>query len=192
MASSMLVTTSDTIQGTQTVRYLDLVSAHVVLGSNVLSEFKASFVDFFGGRSGTYQNKLREIYDHARSELEREAMTLGANAIIGFRIDFDEISGKGVSMFMVSAIGTAVQVEYSDPRALDQATDSRVISCDSLQKQIRRTTIVNGLQSGTLPLEATWNYLFLNPIDDILPPYWPFILRQSRRRSVRCRYKMFC
>lgn len=181
MASKMLVTTSDTIQGAQTVRYLDLVSAHVVLGSNVLSEFKASFVDFFGGRSGTYQNKLREIYDHARSEIEREAMTLGANAIVGFRIDFDEISGKGVSMFMVSAIGTAVQVEYSDPRALDQAQDHRVVSCDSLQKQIHKTTIVNRLRAKTFPSEATWDYLFRNPIDDIFAPLLTFYIEAIKK-----------
>ncbi|RKY61170.1 MAG: hypothetical protein DRP96_03935 [Candidatus Neomarinimicrobiota bacterium] len=35
-------------------------------------------------------------------------MILGANCIVGFRIDHDEISDKGKSMFMVTATGTAV------------------------------------------------------------------------------------
>jgi hypothetical protein len=35
-----------------------------------------------------------------------------ANAIIGLKVDFDEISGKGKSMFMMSALGTAVYVKY--------------------------------------------------------------------------------
>ena len=36
------------------------------------------------------------------------AKALGANAVVGLKIEFDEISGKGKSMFMVTAYGTAV------------------------------------------------------------------------------------
>lgn len=54
------------------------------------SDFAASFTDFFGGRSGTYQNKLELIYNEATKELKEKAEALGANAIIGFKIDFDK------------------------------------------------------------------------------------------------------
>lgn len=44
--------------------------------------------------------------------LKQKAANMGANAILGLKIDFDEISGKGKSMFMISAIGTAVIVKH--------------------------------------------------------------------------------
>ena len=43
-------------------------------------------------------------------QVEREAQRLGADAIVGLKIDFGEISGKEKSMFMVSAVGTAVKI----------------------------------------------------------------------------------
>ena len=37
-----------------------------------------------------------------------------ANGVLGFKIDFDEISGKGVQMFMISVSGTAVKLRMED------------------------------------------------------------------------------
>ena len=82
---------------------------NVVIGTNVFSDLFASFTDFFGGRSGTYRDGLERIYNEAIKELKEKAIYLGANAIIGLSIDFDEIFGKDKSMFMVAATGTAVK-----------------------------------------------------------------------------------
>lgn len=81
--------------------------ANVVLGTNFFSDFAASFTDTFGGTSDTYQGKLDKIYNEVIEKLSKKTLAIGCNAIIGFKIDFDEISGKGVSMFMVNAVGTA-------------------------------------------------------------------------------------
>lgn len=43
-------------------------------------------------------------------ELVEKARQVGANALVGVKIDFDEISGGNKSMFMVSAVGTACDV----------------------------------------------------------------------------------
>ena len=45
--------------------------------------------------------------------MKNKAIRIGANAIVGFKVDFDEISGKDKSMFMVSASGTACKIEYN-------------------------------------------------------------------------------
>ena len=42
------------------------------------------------------------------AELKAKAKSFQADAIVGLHIDFDEVSGGGKSMFMVSASGTAV------------------------------------------------------------------------------------
>ena len=43
-------------------------------------------------------------------EIEQKAASIGADAVVGLKMDFNEISGKGKTMFMVSAVGTAVKI----------------------------------------------------------------------------------
>lgn len=54
--------------------------------------------------------KLDEIYNKALNELRFKATKKGANALLGVHFDFDEVSGRGKSMFMVTAFGTAVKI----------------------------------------------------------------------------------
>lgn len=42
--------------------------------------------------------------------MKNQAQNIGADAIVGFSIDFDEITGKGKQMFMATATGTAVKL----------------------------------------------------------------------------------
>lgn len=104
----MIITTTNTIEKYTIEQYLGIVNSNVVIGTNLFSDFAASLTDVFGGRSGTYKSKLGTIYNEVMSELERKAESLNADAILGLNIDFDEVSGGGKSMFMVSASGTAV------------------------------------------------------------------------------------
>jgi uncharacterized protein YbjQ (UPF0145 family) len=114
----MIITTTNTVEKHNVTQYLGIVNANVVLGTNFFSDFAAALTDTWGGRSGTYQNKLKLIYRDVMNELEGKARELNANAILGLHIDFDEISGGGKSMFMVSASGTAVilEKEFKDDR----------------------------------------------------------------------------
>ena len=107
-AKNILVTTASLVQGTEIQQHLKPVSAHIVAGTNFFSDVFASFSDVFGGRSKSYQNQLSSLYNEAIEKLKLEAYELGANCIIGLSVDLDEISGKGKSMFMVTAIGSAV------------------------------------------------------------------------------------
>jgi uncharacterized protein YbjQ (UPF0145 family) len=107
--SEVQVATTDSIQGWTITKYHGLVTSHVVAGTGFFSDFAAGFTDVFGGRSDTYQRQMAAIEEEALVALKRSALGRGANWIVGLRIDFDEISGKGMQMFMVSAQGTAVQ-----------------------------------------------------------------------------------
>lgn len=110
----VIVTATETIQGATIEKYIDTICANVVLGSNAFSDFGASFTDFFGGRSNIYEGKLALIYEKAKKALVQKAQMVGANAIVGFKVDFDEISSQGKSMFMIAASGTACKVNYSE------------------------------------------------------------------------------
>ena len=107
----MIITSTNDIKGYNITKYHGLINMNVVIGVNFFSDFFASFTDVFGGYSSEYQSKLDKIYRDAINCLEGKAKSLGASAIIGVHFDFDEISGKGKQMFMVTAYGTAVTVE---------------------------------------------------------------------------------
>lgn len=106
----MIITTTSNIEGARIVEYLDLVSVNVVIGTNFFSDWMASVTDIFGGKSSTYQRKLDDVYEEALKRMEKKATKLGADAVVGLKMDFGEVSGKEKSMFMVSAIGTAVKI----------------------------------------------------------------------------------
>lgn len=52
--------------------------------------------------------------EEAKEELISKARQLGANAIIGVRTDYEEISGGSKQMFMVYMSGTACIVRYNE------------------------------------------------------------------------------
>lgn len=106
----MIITTTSNIEGARIEEYLQLVSVNVVIGTNFFSDWMASVTDIFGGTSSTYQRKLDSVYEEAVKRIEKKASKLGADAVIGLKMDFGEVSGKEKSMFMVSAVGTAVKL----------------------------------------------------------------------------------
>src|SRR5689334_13190699 len=103
------ITTASTIDGWHIDSYHGIVASHVVAGTGLFSDFAAGFADIFGRRSGSYQRQLSSLYQEALAHLQAKAEQLGANWLIGVAVDIDEISGKGMQMFMVTAIGTAVR-----------------------------------------------------------------------------------
>lgn len=107
----MIVTTTNSVEGYSIRQYLGVVNANVVIGTNLFSDIAASLTDVFGGRSDSYKSKLTTIYDEVMKELIAKAESYHADAIVGLHVDFDEVSGGGKSMFMVSASGTAVCLE---------------------------------------------------------------------------------
>ena len=106
----MLVTTTPIIEGKRIIRYYGIVYGETIIGANVFRDFLAGIRDFVGGRSGAYEEVLRQAKDTAIREMEEQAARLGANAVIGVDLDYETVGGSG-SMLMVTATGTAVTIE---------------------------------------------------------------------------------
>jgi uncharacterized protein YbjQ (UPF0145 family) len=106
----MIHTTTPSIEGKKITAYLGIVTADVIIGANIFSDFMAGIRDIVGGRSATYEKKLAEGKRMAIAELEEEAQLLGADAIVGVDLDYETVGGKG-SMLMIAISGTAVKVE---------------------------------------------------------------------------------
>lgn len=106
----MLLTTTPTVEGRQIVTYYGVVTGETIIGANVMRDFMAGVRDFFGGRSGAYEEVLRKAKDTALEEMAREAQALGANAVVGIDLDYETVGASG-SMLMVACSGTAVRIE---------------------------------------------------------------------------------
>lgn len=163
----MIVVTTNTIEGGKISRYIDSVCANTVVGTNVFSDFAASFTDFFGGLSGTYKRKMEAIYEEARKDLEEKAERMGANAIVGFRVDFDEISGKDKSMFMVSVSGTACVVDYDKKGG---ASRIEQVGRFAVDEELEKMRVVDRLKDGYLLQDGDGQVLArLHPKEAVLP-----------------------
>lgn len=106
----MIMTTTPSIEGKAIAEYRGIVTGEAILGANIFRDFFAGIRDIVGGRSTAYERELQKARQIALQEVEDEARSLGANAVVGIDLDY-EVVGQGGSMLMVSASGTAVVVK---------------------------------------------------------------------------------
>lgn len=166
MKDGFIVSTTESIENGTIMQYIDVICSNVVVGTNVFSDFAASFSDFFGGKSESYRRKLEYIYNEASEDLKNKAIRIGANAIVGFKVDFDEISGKDKSMFMVSASGTACKIEYNPN--YENNTKPDTVSQLDLDREIKIRFIQRQLQNKKQLKEEWVQFLIENPQKDII------------------------
>lgn len=105
----MILTTTPAIDGRTVSEYLGVVTGEAILGANIVRDLFAGVRDIVGGRSGAYEEELRNAREIALQEMEAEAASRGADAVIGIDLDYETVGGQG-SMLMVSASGTAVRL----------------------------------------------------------------------------------
>ena len=103
----MIVTTTPSVEGKTILEYKGIVFGEVISGVNWVRDLTAGLSNFFGGRSGTYEEELTNARETALRELERRAQERGANAVVGVDVDY-EILGSNNGMLMVTVSGTAV------------------------------------------------------------------------------------
>jgi uncharacterized protein YbjQ (UPF0145 family) len=106
----MIITTTNSVEGKTVKQYLNIVSGETIIGANLVRDLFAAVRDIVGGRSGAYEEVLREAKETAMNEMIANAEKLGANAVIGVDLDYEAL-GSGNSMLMVTASGTAVIIE---------------------------------------------------------------------------------
>lgn len=104
----MIITTTNCIEGKNIRNYYGIVTGEAIMGANVVRDIFASITDIVGGRSGAYEEKLKDAREISINEMIADAKARGANAIVGVDIDYEVIRD---GMLMVAASGTAVWVE---------------------------------------------------------------------------------
>ena len=106
----MIVPTPPSVEGRRITEYKGVVFGEVIAGVNFVKDFVAGLSNFFGGRSGTYEEELINARQQALDEMEQRAAQLGADGVVGVDIDY-EVLGADNGMLMVTASGTAVRLD---------------------------------------------------------------------------------
>lgn len=105
----MLISTTSSIEGRNIKEYRGVVFGEVINGVNFMRDFTASITNIIGGRSTEYEKELIDTRAEAINEMIKRAEKIGANAIIGVKVDYETIGESG-SMLMAVASGTAVVI----------------------------------------------------------------------------------
>jgi uncharacterized protein YbjQ (UPF0145 family) len=104
----MIVTTTNDLVGYRVVRTLGIAKGLTVRSRSVVGNIGASIQILFGGHITLYTKLAEQTRQEAFDLLIQNAEQMGANAILAFRYDANEIAS---AVTEVLAYGTAVIVE---------------------------------------------------------------------------------
>ena len=107
----MILTSSNTLVTYKIVEYKGLVTGESLIGANIYKDIFSGVRDVVGGRTSNYEEELQNARDIALRIMEEKAELLGANAIVGLKIAYDNLGGTMGNTILVSAYGTAVKCE---------------------------------------------------------------------------------
>ena len=105
----MIIATTPEVPEGKVTRTLGVVTGEAIIGAHIFRDFFAGVTNIIGGRAGGYEKALREARDIALQEMELDARALGADAIVGVDLDYENL-GVQNGMLMVTASGTAVKL----------------------------------------------------------------------------------
>lgn len=101
----MLLSTTSEVPGHTITGYQGVVISQVTAGRHLGKDVLAGVRDVFGGRSKSLEKDLEAARQEALSELAAKARQMGANAVVGIRLDMENVGG---SMLLFVGQGTAV------------------------------------------------------------------------------------
>ncbi|MEA4957758.1 hypothetical protein SDC9_33947 [bioreactor metagenome] len=108
----MLLSSTNTLGIKEIVEYHGLVTGDSLIGSNVYKDLFSGVRDVVGGRTSAYEKELEKARELALDSMKDKAKELGANAIVGLKISYNNLGGTMGNTILVTAYGTAIS--YKD------------------------------------------------------------------------------
>jgi len=105
--SDFIMVSVPKIEGKKIEKYFNMITSELVIGTGMFSEIEASVIDMFGS-TGAYSNKFQNLKKQVYNGLINQAVSLGANAVVGADAEYMNI---GHNMIMFSVSGTPVVVK---------------------------------------------------------------------------------
>ena len=110
LASEVILTSAQFIEGYVVNQTVDIVGAECVFGMNVFRDLFAGIRDVVGGRSDATQRVIRDSREVVLRELRLAAVSKQCNAVIALQFTYSQLGGQDKSMMLLCATGTAVRV----------------------------------------------------------------------------------
>lgn len=111
-ANNIVLTTSIDVPNRTTKEVISIVAFEAAIAMNILKDIANNWRDFFGGRSATSQNALKETREACLAGLREEAFAVGADAVIAVDFTYNQIGTiNGGGILFVAATGTAVKLD---------------------------------------------------------------------------------
>ena len=107
----MILTSANTLENKKIIEYKGLVTGESLIGSNIYKDLFSGVRDVVGGRTSRYEDELQKAREVALKSMKEKAESLGANAIIGLKLSYDNLGGTMGNTILVTAYGTAVKSE---------------------------------------------------------------------------------
>ena len=93
------------------MEYKGIVTGESLIGANIYKDLFSGVRDVVGGRTSTYEEEIKKARDIAFQSMKEKAEQLGANAIIGLKISYDNLGGTMGNTILITAYGTAIIYE---------------------------------------------------------------------------------
>lgn len=104
----MLISNLELVPGKKIIKHLGLVQGSTVRAKHVGRDIMAGFKNVFGGELKGYTELLEDSRTEALKRIEKQAESIGANAIINVRFSTSSVAQGAAEIFVY---GTAVVVE---------------------------------------------------------------------------------
>ena len=107
----MILTSSNTLESKEIIEYKGLVTGESLIGANIYKDLFSGVRDAVVGRTTQYEEELQKARNIALESMEKKAESLGANAIVGLKLSYDNLGGTMGNTILVTVYGTAVKCE---------------------------------------------------------------------------------
>ncbi len=105
--TNVLITTTDTVAGHEITQVIGLVRGSTVRAKHIGTDIVAGLKNLVGGEMTGYSSLMAGAREQALDRMVAEARAMGANAVVGFRMETSAIMA-GASEIV--AYGTAVRL----------------------------------------------------------------------------------
>lgn len=109
-SKEVLVVSVPMIEGKKIVKYFNIISSEVTIGTGLFTEIASEIVDMLGTTSNAIEEKINKAKNLAIDKIKYKAALLGANAVIGAEVEYT-VNDK--NMIMYSVCGTPVILKNS-------------------------------------------------------------------------------
>lgn len=107
----MILTSANTLENKTIIEYKGIVTGESLIGANIYKDLFSGVRDVVGGRTSTYEEEIKKARDIAFQSMKEKAEQLGANAVIGLKISYDNLGGTMGNTILITTYGTAILFE---------------------------------------------------------------------------------